>query len=104
MAKTLASDQGETTVEKEKVEMMKQTQTKEEDAPVYVLPRDIDRLCPSIGEEAYGDASAMDYDDYSADYYDPAWHYRQIDEERRLDREAQERDWAARDNNIKEER
>lgn len=53
---------------------------------------------------AYGCASALDYDDYSADYYDPAWHYRQIDEERRLEREAQERDWAARDNNIKEER
>lgn len=52
----LASDQGETTVEKEKVEMTKQTQTKEEDAPVYVLPRDIDRLCPSIGEAAYVDA------------------------------------------------
>lgn len=52
----LASDQGETTVEKEKVEMTKQTQTKEEDASVYVLPRDIDRLCPSIGEVAYVDA------------------------------------------------
>ena len=53
---------------------------------------------------AYGCASALDYDDYSADYWDPAWHYRQIDEERRLEREAQERDWAARDTNNKEER
>ncbi len=53
---------------------------------------------------AWGFAEALSYDDYSADYYDPAWHYRQIDEERRLDREAQERDWAARDNNTKEER
>lgn len=35
---------------------MEHTQTKEEDATVYVLPRDIDRLCPSIGEVAYVDA------------------------------------------------
>lgn len=35
---------------------MEQTQIKEEDASVYVLPKDIDRLCPSIGEEAYVDA------------------------------------------------
>ena len=46
---------------------------------------------------AYGCASALDYDDYSADYWDPTGHYRQIDEERRLDREAQERDWMRRD-------
>ena len=49
---------------------------------------------------AYGCASALDYDDYSADYWDPTGHYRQIDEERRMEREAQERDWATRyDNN-----
>lgn len=53
---------------------------------------------------AWGFAEALSYDDYSADYWDPTGRYRQIDEERRLDREAQERDWAARDNNIKEER
>ena len=29
---------------------------KEADGPVYVLPRDIDRLCPRIGEVAYVDA------------------------------------------------
>ena len=53
---------------------------------------------------AYGCASALDYDDYSADYWDPACRYRQIDEERRMEREAQERDWARRDNtNNKEE-
>lgn len=52
---------------------------------------------------AYGCASALDYDDYSADYWDPAWHYRQIEEERRLDREAQERDWAARENTNNKE-
>lgn len=53
---------------------------------------------------AYGCASALDYDDYSADYWDPAGRYRQIDEERRMEREAQERDWARRDNtNNKEE-
>lgn len=43
---------------------------------------------------AYGCASALDYDDYSADYWDSTGRYRQIDEERRLEREAQERDWA----------
>lgn len=53
---------------------------------------------------AWGFAEALSYDDYSADYWDPTGHYRQIDEERRLEREAQERDWAARDTNIKEER
>lgn len=44
----LASDQGETTVEKEK----------ETDAAVIerVLPRDIDKLCPYIGEPARVDA------------------------------------------------
>ena len=52
---------------------------------------------------AYGCASALDYDDYSADYWDPAGRYRQIDEERRLDREAQERDWARRDNTNNKE-
>lgn len=54
---------------------------------------------------AYGCASALDYDDYSADYWDSTGRYRQIDEERRLEREAQERDWAARyeNNNEKEE-
>ena len=53
---------------------------------------------------AWGFAEALSYDDYSADYWDPAGHYRQIDEERRLDREAQERDWATRyDNNNEEE-
>lgn len=51
---------------------------------------------------AWGFAEAWAYDDYSADYWDPTGHYRQIDEERRLDREAVERDWATRDN--KEER
>lgn len=35
---------------------MENTQTKEADAPVYVLPKDIDRLCPIIGEVAYVDA------------------------------------------------
>ena len=53
---------------------------------------------------AWGFAEALSYDDYSADYWDPTGRYRQIDEERRLDREAQERDWAARDTNNKEER
>lgn len=53
---------------------------------------------------AYGCASALDYDDYSADYWDPSAHYRQIEEERRLDREAVERDWAARENTNKEGR
>ena len=43
---------------------------------------------------AYGCASALDYDDYSADYWDSTGRYRQIDEERRMEREAQERDWA----------
>lgn len=52
---------------------------------------------------AYGCASALDYDDYSADYWDPSRRYRQIDEERRLDREAQERDWARRDNTNNKE-
>ena len=53
---------------------------------------------------AWGFAEALSYDDYSADYWDPTGRYRQIDEERRLDREAQERDWARRDNtNNKEE-
>lgn len=52
---------------------------------------------------AYGCASALDYDDYSADYWDPTGRYRQIDEERRLDREAQERDWARRDNTNNKE-
>ena len=46
---------------------------------------------------AYGGASALDYDDSSADYWDPSGRYRKIDEERRLDREAQERDWMRRD-------
>lgn len=53
---------------------------------------------------AWGFAEALSYDDYSADYWDPAGRYRQIDEERRLDREAQERDWAARDTTNKEGR
>lgn len=52
---------------------------------------------------AYGCAFALDYDDFSADYWDPDGHYRQIDEERRLEREAQERDWATRDNTNQEE-
>ena len=53
---------------------------------------------------AYGCASALDYDDYSADYWDSTGRYRQIDEERRMEREAQERDWATRyDNNNNEE-
>lgn len=52
---------------------------------------------------AYGCASALSYDDYSADYWDPAWRYRQIDEERRLDREAVERDWARRENTNNKE-
>ena len=52
---------------------------------------------------AYGCASALDYDDYSADYWDPAGRYRQIDEERRLDREAVERDWARRENTNNKE-
>ena len=52
---------------------------------------------------AYGCASALDYDDYSADYWDPTGHYRQIDEERRLEREAQERDWATQYENKNEE-
>lgn len=52
---------------------------------------------------AWGFAEALSYDDYSADYWDPAGHYRQIDEERRMEREAQERDWARQhDNNYKE--
>lgn len=45
----IASDRGETTVEKE--EMTKKTQTKQADTP-YVLPKDIDRLHPVIGEAA----------------------------------------------------
>lgn len=52
---------------------------------------------------AWGFAEALSYDDYSADYWDPAGRYRQIDEERRLDREAQERDWARRDNTNNKE-
>ena len=52
---------------------------------------------------AYGCASALDYDDYSADYWDPTGRYRQIDEERRMEREAQERDWATRNENNNEE-
>lgn len=52
---------------------------------------------------AWGFAEALSYDDYSADYWDPAGHYRQIDEERRLEREAQERDWATRYENNNEE-
>ena len=35
---------------------MEHPQMKESDGPVYVLPRDIDRLCPRIGEVAYVDA------------------------------------------------
>ena len=35
---------------------MEHTQMKESDAPVYVLPRDINWLCPRIGEVAYVDA------------------------------------------------
>ena len=35
---------------------MEKPQMKEADAPVYVLPRDIDRLCPCIGEPVYVDA------------------------------------------------
>lgn len=42
---------------------MEQTQIKEEDASVYVLPKDIDRLCPRIGEPVYVDA-------------DGDWHYK----------------------------
>ena len=38
---------------------MANTQTKEEDAHVYVLPRDIDRLCPRIGEPVYVDADGI---------------------------------------------
>lgn len=52
---------------------------------------------------AWGFAEALSYDDYSADYWDPARHYRQIDEERRLDREAQERDWMRREGLCGEE-
>lgn len=52
---------------------------------------------------AWGFADALSYDDYSADYWDPAGHYRQIDEERRLDREAQERDWMRREGICEEE-
>lgn len=54
---------------------------------------------------AWGFAEALSYDDYSAEYWDPTRHYRQIDEERRMEREAQERDWARRyeNNNDKEE-
>lgn len=52
---------------------------------------------------AYGCASALDYDDYSADYWDPSGRYRQVEEERRLDREAVERDWAARENTNNKE-
>ena len=35
---------------------MEKPQKKESDAPVYVLPRDINLLCPRIGEVAYVDA------------------------------------------------
>lgn len=54
---------------------------------------------------AWGFAEALSYDDYSAEYWDPAGRYRQIDEERRMEREAQERDWARQheNNNDKEE-
>lgn len=52
---------------------------------------------------AWGFAEALSYDDYSADYWDPARRYRQIDEERRLDREAVERDWARRENTNNKE-
>ena len=52
---------------------------------------------------AWGFAEALSYDDYSADYWDPSRRYRQIDEERRLDREAQERDWMRREGICEEE-
>ena len=52
---------------------------------------------------AWGFAEALSYDDYSADYWDPTGRYRQIDEERRLDREAQERDWMRREGICEEE-
>ena len=52
---------------------------------------------------AWGFAEALSYDDYSADYWDPSGRYRQIDEERRLDREAQERDWMRREGICEEE-
>ena len=52
---------------------------------------------------AWGFAEALSYDDYSADYWDPSGRYRQIDEERRLDREAQERDWMLREGICEEE-
>ena len=35
---------------------MEKPQMKESDGPLYVLPRDIGRLCPRIGEVAYVDA------------------------------------------------
>ena len=35
---------------------MEKEQTKEADGCLYFLPRDIDRLCPIIGEVAYVDA------------------------------------------------
>ena len=53
---------------------------------------------------AWGFAEALSYDDYSADYWDPSGRYRQVEEERRLDREAVERDWARRENTNKEGR
>ena len=51
-----AEKQGDTTVGKEKVDMTEQIQTEEADVLACVHPRDIDRLCPSIGEPAYVDA------------------------------------------------
>lgn len=52
----IASDQGEATVEKEEAEMPRQNKTKESIAVIErVLPCDIDKLCPVIGEAAYVD-------------------------------------------------
>ena len=49
-----AEKQGDTTVGKEKVEMTRQNKTEEAAAVIErVLPCDIDRLCPVIGELAY---------------------------------------------------
>ena len=52
---------------------------------------------------AWGFAAALSYDDDSADDWDRSGRDRQIDEERRLDREAQERDWMRREGICEEE-
>lgn len=43
---------------------------------------------------ASGCSDVWDYDDYSADYWDPSGSYRQMEEENRRANEVAEREWA----------